>query len=122
MEEITSKIVLDEKRLGLASDQVDRVLTGIFISVGFPEDISKAISSHLVDANLVGVESHGVMRVLEYADEVKSGVLNACSRPELIKNGKNFLEINANGGIGIPALNLAYYAVSYTHLTLPTKA
>ncbi|MFL2795495.1 MAG: hypothetical protein ACJZ82_07920 [Paracoccaceae bacterium] len=37
MEEITSKIVLDEKRLRLASDQVDRVLTGIFISVGFPE-------------------------------------------------------------------------------------
>ena len=108
MEEIASKIVLDEKRLRLASDQVDRVLTGIFISVGFPEDISKAISSHLVDANLVGVESHGVMRVLEYADEVKSGVLNASSRPELIKNGKNFLEINANGGIGIPALSLAY--------------
>ena len=70
MEEIASKIALDEKRMGLASDQVDRVLIGIFISVGFPEDISKAISSHLVDANLVGVESHGVMRVLEYADEV----------------------------------------------------
>ena len=74
MEEITSKIVLNEKRLRLGSDQVDRVLTGIFISIGFPEDISKAVSSHLVDANLVGVESHGVMRVLEYADEVKSGV------------------------------------------------
>ena len=47
MEEITSKIILDEKRLKLASDHVDRVLTGIFISVGFPEDISKATSSHL---------------------------------------------------------------------------
>ena len=70
MEEITSKIILDEKRLKLASDHVDRVLTGIFISVGFPEDISKVTSSHLVDANLVGVESHGIMRVLEYADEV----------------------------------------------------
>ena len=108
MEEITSKIVLNEKRLRLGSDQVDRVLTGIFISIGFPEDISKAVSSHLVDANLVGVESHGVMRVLEYADEVKSGILCASSRPELIKNDKSFLEINANSGIGIPALNLAY--------------
>ena len=103
MEEITSKIILDEKRLKLASDHVDRVLTEIFISVGFPEDISKATSSHLVDANLVGVESHGIMRVLEYADEVKSGVLNPSSRPELIKQEKNFLEINASGGIGIPA-------------------
>ena len=44
MEEITSKIVLNEKRLRLGSDQVDRVLTGIFISIGFPEDISKAVS------------------------------------------------------------------------------
>ena len=80
-EEITSKIILDEKRLKLASNHVDRVLTGIFISVGFPEDISKVTSSHLVDANLVDVESHGIMRVLEYADKVKSGVLNPLSRP-----------------------------------------
>ena len=65
----------------LASDYVDRVLTGIFISVGFPEDISKVTSSHLVDANLVDVESHGIMRVLEYADEIKSGVSNPFSRP-----------------------------------------
>ena len=93
LEEITSKIILDEKRLKLASDHVDRVLTGIFISVGFPEDISKATSSHLVDANLVGVESHGIMRVLEYADEVKSGVLNPSSRPELIKQEKIFLKL-----------------------------
>ena len=81
MEEITSKIILDEKRLKLASDHVDRVLTGIFILVGFPEDISKATSSHLFDANLVGVESHGIMRVLEYANEVNSGGLNPFSRP-----------------------------------------
>ena len=74
LEEITSKIVLGEERLKLASDHVDRVLKGILTAVGFQVDISKAVSSHLVDANLVGVESHGVMRVLGYADEVKSGV------------------------------------------------
>ena len=39
LEEITSKIVLDEERLKLASDYVDRVLNGIFTAVGFPEDI-----------------------------------------------------------------------------------
>ena len=81
LEEITSKIILDEKRLKLASGHIDRVLTGIFISVGFPEDISKATSSRLFDANLVGVESHGIIRVLGCADEVKSGVLNPFSRP-----------------------------------------
>ena len=108
MEETVSKLVLDEKRLQLASDQVDRVLTGIFTAVGFPENTADSISSHLIDANLVGVESHGIMRVLEYVDEVKSGVLNASSRPELVRNNKNFLEINGNGGIGISALNLAY--------------
>ncbi|GIR85745.1 MAG: hypothetical protein CM15mP85_23690 [Rhodobacterales bacterium] len=37
MEETVSKLVLDEKRLQLASDQVDRVLTGIFTAVGFPK-------------------------------------------------------------------------------------
>ena len=108
MEETVSKLVLDGKRLQLASDQVDRVLTGIFTAVGFPENTADSISSHLIDANLVGVESHGIMRVLEYVDEVKSGVLNASSRPELVRNNKNFLEINGNGGIGISALNLAY--------------
>ena len=108
MQETTSKLVLDEERLRLGSDQVDRVLKGIFKAVGFPEDISKAVSSHLIDSSLVGVESHGVMRILEYVAQVKSGYLNIAGRPNLLKNGKNFLEVSANGGIGIPAFNLAY--------------
>ena len=78
------------------------------MAVGFSEDISDAVSSHLIDANLVGVESHGIMRVLEYVAQAKSGYLNVSGRPELMKNDKNFLEVNANGGIGIPAFNLAY--------------
>ncbi|NCX70598.1 MAG: Ldh family oxidoreductase, partial [Rhodobacteraceae bacterium] len=108
MEETISKIVLNEKRLRLTSDHVNRVLTGVFMAVGFSEDISDAVSSHLIDANLVGVESHGIMRVLEYVAQAKSGYLNVSGRPELMKNDKNFLEVNANGGIGIPAFNLAY--------------
>jgi hypothetical protein len=46
LEEITSKIVLGEERLKLASDYVDRVLKGILTAVGFQVDISKVISSH----------------------------------------------------------------------------
>ena len=105
LEQTFSKLVLDEKRLQLASDQVDRVLTGIFTAVGFPENTADSISSHLIDANLVGVESHGIMRVLEYVDEVKSGVLNASSCPELVRNNKNFLEINGTKIANILILN-----------------
>ena len=108
MEETISKIILNEKRLRLTSDHVNRVLTGVFTAVGFSEDISDAVSSHLIDANLVGVESHGVMRVLEYVAQAKSGYLNVSGCPELMKSDKNFLEINGNGGIGIPAFNFAY--------------
>ncbi|MEZ6144208.1 MAG: Ldh family oxidoreductase [Planctomycetaceae bacterium] len=39
-------------------------------------DAAKVVARHLVDANLAGHDSHGVMRVLQYVKRIDSGKID----------------------------------------------
>ena len=52
--------------------------------MGCPEEASQAIAEHLIDANLCGVESHGVMRVIQYVEQMQNGHMQVDLRPEVI--------------------------------------
>ncbi|MFN8006380.1 MAG: Ldh family oxidoreductase [Terriglobia bacterium] len=45
----------------------------VFVGCGAPRDEAEMIAGHLVQANLMGYDSHGIIRVRQYVDEVKSG-------------------------------------------------
>ena len=85
---MASKLDFDGVRLPVRGAEAVEVMTGILTGLGCDGRVADAIAEHLADASLCGVESHGVMRILQYARQFQSG----------------------------------YISVSYTHLTLPTKA
>ena len=62
---------------------------------------------HLLDAELCGVESHGIMRVLQYAEEVKNGYLQAHAVSEVTTPKPTIIEVDGLGGIGILAMDVA---------------
>ena len=70
-------------------------------------DIAAEVSAHLIDAELSGVESHGVMRVLQYHDQYQSGYLKGGISPIISKDELGRVYIDGQGGIGIPAMSLA---------------
>lgn len=89
-----------------ASQARDR-LHAILAALGCPEPVASSVAEHLVDASLCGVESHGIMRILSYIDEYQSGTWRADALPVLRRTGTGMPEVDGNGGIGIPALQLA---------------
>ena len=62
MTNILSKLELRGDRIEIAVDHASVIILEIFNRLGCQNDISRAITEHLIDANLCGLESHGVMR------------------------------------------------------------
>lgn len=74
----------------------------VFVAAGAPSDEARTISDHLVDANLVGHDSHGILRLPGYAKGMERGVTPR-SQYEVVKETPTTAVIDAHGGLGIIA-------------------
>jgi LDH2 family malate/lactate/ureidoglycolate dehydrogenase len=59
-----SKLTLSDRRRSLPVDEALELLARILVKAGLPIDIGQCVAEHLVDAELCGVESHGIVRVI----------------------------------------------------------
>ncbi|MEM7424770.1 MAG: Ldh family oxidoreductase [Pseudomonadota bacterium] len=72
-------------------------------SAGFEPDIAEAVAGHLVEAEFMGVPSHGLHRLGSYIAQVRDGRLNPNARPECTRKAGGLLMIDGCRGLGIPA-------------------
>jgi len=78
----------------------------VFRAWGAPDDIATCVANSLVESNLVGVDSHGVVRIVNYYRFVKPGWWLAAGRPEIAREGSCLAIVNGNWGFGQPAMHL----------------
>ena len=64
------------------------------------------VAEHLVETNLRGIESHGVMRLMQYVDQLQTGYMTPTGRPTLEQNERGAWLVDGHDGIGIPALHM----------------
>ncbi len=102
-----SKLELRGERVTVTASEARDTLEGIFCALGCGEEPARQVAEHLVDASMCGMESHGVMRVLQYAEQYRAGELVADARPEVRESEAGCCEVDGGGGIGIPAMLLA---------------
>ncbi len=65
------------------------------------------VATHLVDANLRGVDSHGLERIPQYLERIDEGFIAADAEPEVASVQDAIMQVRGNGGLGIPAMQLA---------------
>jgi LDH2 family malate/lactate/ureidoglycolate dehydrogenase len=102
-----SKYSAETERVALDGTAVAELATNILLGKGCAPDIASDVAAHLLDADRSGVESHGLWRVLQYAQYYDTGYLQADVRPELRQNARGAWLVDGRGGIGIPAMSLA---------------
>ncbi|MEI6573813.1 MAG: Ldh family oxidoreductase [Alphaproteobacteria bacterium] len=102
-----SKLSLDSDRVAVPAADVQRVIEMILEYAGCSSSVAREVADHLIDTELCGVESHGVMRVMQYADQFTKGVMNSSAEAVIVKNDRSGDEVDGRGGIGIPAMRLA---------------
>ena len=101
-----SKLTLFEERVRVPRREAEDLIEAILVGIGCPRDVAQIVARHLVEADLSGVESHGVMRVLQYVEQYQSGYMSIEGRPVIIEHD-GFTEVDGGAGIGIPAMRLA---------------
>jgi len=77
-----------------SADTLVEIATSVISGMGAPLDLASAVSQSLVLSNLVGHDSHGIIRLIEYSGWVESGNLipNAYPRVEWVKEATALID------------------------------
>lgn len=109
----------DAPQFKLRSERVDVPITDIreralriFTSKGCSLQEAAEVADHLIEADRCGVESHGIVRVLQYSREYENGQLTADAPVKPVTDAANRLHLDAGGGIGIRAMHVAVDAAT----------
>src|SRR3982750_3310872 len=78
------------------TDQV----VGIFTRLGLPPDDARIVAEHLVEADLRGVHSHGVIRVPTYVAGIQKGTINPHPTLEVVEDHGGQVVMDADFGLG----------------------
>jgi uncharacterized oxidoreductase len=83
------------------------VALGTLESVGTHPEGAAQVAESLIDGNLTGHDSHGVIRLPLYIGDARSGHVKAASRPEVVRRKGATALIDAKIGYGQPGMWLA---------------
>ncbi|MCC6468958.1 MAG: malate/lactate/ureidoglycolate dehydrogenase [Alphaproteobacteria bacterium] len=94
----------------VAPDDLRRGVRAIFARAGSEEAEARAVGDHLVEANLVGHDSHGVIRVAKYMDWLKQGQVVVNRHVKVLRDDGVLLMLDGQFGygqaIGLEAMRL----------------
>ncbi len=75
-------------------------LTAIFAAAGCPPDEARVIAEHLVDSDLSGHPSHGIVRCRRYLEWIETGRLNPVARMTELTRGPGLALLDGHYSFG----------------------
>ncbi len=87
--------------------ELSEFATSVYIEAGMPEADARLVADTLVQADLWGHQSHGVLRLGWYLDRIRNGVMNPVTDPEFEVDGGAVAVINGRDGVGQVLADLA---------------
>ncbi|TDD87142.1 Ldh family oxidoreductase [Actinomadura rubrisoli] len=84
----------------IAADELRDAVTRIFAACGVPPDDARLVADSLVQADLWGHQSHGVLRVGWYVDRIRSGVMAGETKVEIGSGTGAVATMDGRDGVG----------------------
>ena len=94
----------------------------LYSAAGFPEDQAHIVADHLVDANLYGHDSHGVIRTPRYIRSIRSGGIKPVGKLKIVRETPVSAVIDAEHTIGIVVAHKAMQMATDRALEHPIGA
>ena len=82
------------------TDKVFEFCCKLFQAYGFSSEESRIISDVLIHADLYGIESHGIHRLVRYHDEITSGQVDVHAKTEIVHETAISACVEANKAMG----------------------
>lgn len=83
-----------------SNDTLTTFARSVYLTLGLPEEDAALVADTLVQADLWGHQSHGVMRTFWYAARLRSGAMQAVTEPDLVVDGGAIAVIDGRDGVG----------------------
>jgi hydroxycarboxylate dehydrogenase B len=84
----------------LAPDELRSLGRDIFVGAGVPAESARQVADSLVEANLAGHDSHGVIRIPSYVELVREGRVAATAQPELVRETASIGVVDGHWAFG----------------------
>lgn len=89
-------------------DRLHSVVSKMFRSVGVPKADSDLVSDHLIEADLRGMATHGVVRVPSYVRKILAGEVAAEPEISVVSGAPGLFVIEGQRGLGVVVARKAY--------------
>ncbi len=80
--------------------KLHQLCTEIQVGFGIPESDAKIVSDCLVEADLMGINTHGVIRLKPYMDRIKAGGNNPEPKMKIVRDNTSTMLIDADNALG----------------------
>ncbi len=84
----------------IQADRLTALATRIFAAAGCDDTTAACVARHLVDSNLCGHDSHGVVRIPRYLGFMKDGTIDLSGQPEVVFDNGAITVIDGHMGFG----------------------
>lgn len=84
----------------VTGEKLEKIAFHLFGAAGAPEEHSRIVAKHLADNNLTGHDSHGFIRVIQYLQQIKDGLLFPAAIPEIVRESPATAQIDGHRGFG----------------------
>src|SRR5438105_4544126 len=84
----------------VAHDALRDYMTQLFTRLGVPAEDAALLSDSLVEADLRGVHSHGMLMVPGYVDRIRRGEVNLRPQIKTVREHRGTLLIDGDNGMG----------------------
>jgi len=84
----------------IQAEQLDGFIAKILKAAGARTDYADIVAQHLVDANLAGHDSHGVIRTPHYIRSIEKGDLQPTATPDIVEETASMAQICGNWTFG----------------------
>ena len=81
-------------------EQLKQYCNAVFLAYGFTPAESETIADVILRADLYGIESHGVQRLIRYHNEILGGVVNIAAKPRTVSETAISAVIDADRAMG----------------------
>ena len=82
------------------AEELLELVVAVFERCGMSQADATLLSDSLVDADLCGTHSHGVIRVPDYAEKLTVKGVNPTAKPEIVREGPSFVIVDGRNSMG----------------------
>lgn len=93
----------------IAPQVLERLTADLFRAAGMRPEHAQAVARTLIEANLVGHDSHGVLQAPRYCREIREGKIQPQAQPTILRESATTAVVSGNWGVGQA---LAFYCMN----------